>query len=307
MRLTLRAYDDDADYWQIRDFLREAFRLNGRRELCWQVYRWDYWRWHGVENIERFALEENVFLWETADGRIIAVLHPESRSDAFLQVHPDHRTPELQQAMLAIAEERYGELVDGHRELTVWVHQGDVTLAELLTEQGYAVGAWPEYQRHQTIPEPPAIVAVPDGYTVRALGDRDELPARSWLSWKAFHPDEPDERYEGWEWYTNIQRCPLYRRDLDLVAVSAEGELAAFCTVWFDDANRTAAFEPVGTHPGHQRRGLGKAIMAEGLRRARRLGATTACVGSYSAEAHALYASTGFTAYELSRPWSKAL
>jgi hypothetical protein len=30
---------------------------------------------------------------------------------------------------------------------------------------------------------------------------------------------------------------------------------------------RTAAFEPVGTHPTHQRKGLGKALMAEGLRR----------------------------------------
>jgi GNAT superfamily N-acetyltransferase len=112
------------------------------------------------------------------------------------------------------------------------------------------------------------------GYTVRALGDQDELPARSWLSWKAFHPNEPDEKYEGWEWYKNVQRIPLYRRDLDIVAVASGGELAAFCTVWFDDVTRTAVFEPVGTHPDHQKRGLGKAVMSEGLRRAQRLGAT---------------------------------
>jgi len=33
--------------------------------------------------------------------------------------------------------------------------------------------------------------------------------------WNAFHADEPDDRYEGWDWYHNIQHAPLYRRDLD--------------------------------------------------------------------------------------------
>ena len=117
---------------------------------------------------------------------------------------------------------------------------------------------------------------------------RDELPARSWLSWKVFHPDEPDEKYQGWEWYKNVQRVPLYRRDLDIVAVAEDGELAAFCTVWFDDVTRTAVFEPIGTHPNHQKRGLGKAVMSEGLRRAQRLGATLATVSSYST-AHTRY------------------
>jgi GNAT superfamily N-acetyltransferase len=137
-------------------------------------------------------------------------------------------------------------------------------------------------------PLEPAIAGFhpPAGYTLRALGDECELPARSWLSWKAFHPDEPDEKYQGWEWYRNVQRVPLYRRDLDLLAVAPHGELAAFCTVWFDDVTRTAVFEPVGTHPAHQKRGLGKALMTEGLRRAQRLGATLATVSSYGKAAH---------------------
>lgn len=134
---------------------------------------------------------------------------------------------------------------------------------------------------------------------------RGELPARSWLSWKVFHPDEPEEKYEGWEWYRNVQRVPLYRRDLDNVAVAPDGELAAFCTVWFDDVTRTAVFEPVGTHPNHRKRGLGKAVMTEGLRRAQRLGATLATVSSYDKAAHALYDSMGFTEFDLLEPWIK--
>jgi mycothiol synthase len=152
---------------------------------------------------------------------------------------------------------------------------------------------------------PIADAPVAAGYTVRALGDVEELPARSLVSWRAFHPDEPDDRYEGSQWYHNIQRAPLYRRNLDIVAVAPNGEFAGFCTVWFDDVIRTGAFEPVGTAPAHQRRGLGKAVMCEGLRRLKRLGATMAYVGSYVPQAHALYTSVGFTEYDLSEPWVK--
>jgi GNAT superfamily N-acetyltransferase len=87
--------------------------------------------------------------------------------------------------------------------------------------------------------------------------------------------------------------------------VAPDGELAAFCTVWLDDVTQTAVFEPVGTHPNHQKRGLGKAVMSEGLRRALRLGATLATVSSYSTGAHALYQSMGFTDFDLLEPWIK--
>ena len=47
--------------------------------------------------------------------------------------------------------------------------------------------------------------------------------------------------------------------------------------------------------------------MCEGLRRLAEIGATMAYVGSYTEAAHALYASVGFTEYDLSEPWVKEL
>jgi hypothetical protein len=35
-------YQSEDDYWRIRQFLREVFGLNARRELSWPVYRFDY-------------------------------------------------------------------------------------------------------------------------------------------------------------------------------------------------------------------------------------------------------------------------
>jgi GNAT superfamily N-acetyltransferase len=306
MKLMRRKYQTEDDYWAIRGFLRDVFMLYDRREVGWPVYRWDYWRWHVNENIFRFDLSAAVFLWETGDGRLAAVLHPEGPGEAFLQVHPAWRSTEMEAAMMAVAETQFSVTqANGCQRLVVWAHQDDALRQDLLQRRGYVKGDHSEFQRRRCLDAPIPDFCPPAGYSLRALGDEGEHSARSWLSWKAFHPDEPDERYEGWMWYRNVQRAPLYRRDLDLVAVAPDGELAAFCTLWFDDVTRTAAFEPVGTHPAHQRRGLGKALMAEGLRRVRDLGATLCTVGSYSDAAGALYASLGFTEYDLSTPWMK--
>lgn len=305
----MRRYEAEDDYWQIRDFLRQVFRLNDRRELSWQAYRFDYWRWHGIENMGHGRLEEDVFLWETADGRIAAVLNREGPGNAFLQVHPGLRTQELEEEMLVVAEEHLAiPGPTGQQKLSVWANEHDDLRQDILTRRGYTKGDEPEYQQRRSL-EAPILKGPPaPGYTVRALGDGAELLERCYASGLAFHPDEIRHAVKNREdvsWYRNIQNAPLYRRDLDIVAIAPDGAVASFCTVWFDDVTRTGAFEPVGTAPAHQRRGLGKAVMCEGLRRLKRMGATLAYVGSYAPPAHALYASVGFTEVDLSEPWEK--
>jgi predicted N-acetyltransferase YhbS len=99
--------------------------------------------------------------------------------------------------------------------------------------------------------------------------------------------------------------APLYRRDLDLVAVAPDGSIAAFCTIWFDDVTRSAYFEPVATVPAHQRHGLAKALMSEGLQRLQRMGALTAFVSGYGVGANALYQSVMGDDHASSEPWVK--
>jgi len=306
MKPIQRTYQLEEDYWCIREFLREVSILNDRHDFAWSLLRWDYWRWHGNENISHFNLQDVITLWEL-DTKLVAVLNLESRGEAFFQIHPVYHEAELISEMLDVAETKLAnQKDDGKNELIVWMNAADDVMKKVFTERGYARSKFSaEHMRRRFLSQPTPDSTTPSGYNVRALGDESELPARSWLSWKAFHLAEPDEKYQGWEWYKNVQRVPLYRRDLDIVAVAEDGELAAFCTVWFDDITRTAVFEPVGMHPNHQKRGLGKAVMSEGLRRAQRLGATLATVSSYSTGAHALYESMGFTEVDLLEPWIK--
>lgn len=307
--LNRRSFETEEDAWRIRAFLRETYLLNSRREWNWQVYRFDYWRSHVNANLEKLPLEEFVFLWETRDGRLAAVLHPEGRGDAVLQVHPSWKSPDLEIEMVAAAEAHLARPKEnGTRALTIWADSADHIRQAVLTRRGYARGNWPEYQRRRSLETPIPAPGLPDGYHIGALGDGLDLLERCYASGLAFHPDEIEialENRADVSWYRNIQRAPLYRRDLDLVCRSPDGEVAAFATMWFDDVTRTGSFEPVGTVPAKQRRGLGKALMLEGLHRLKALGATLATVGSYSEAAGALYASAGFTEYDLSEPWSK--
>jgi ribosomal protein S18 acetylase RimI-like enzyme len=145
------------------------------------------------------------------------------------------------------------------------------------------------------------------GFVIRSLGTEEELPARSWASWRAFHPNDPDENYEGWDWYKNIQLCPLYRRDLDLVLVDPEGTIVGFVTMWFDDYNRIGYIDPVGVIPEYWRRGIGKTLVTEALIRVQKLGAVSAYIESFDKPAHRLYESVGLQVVKKLRTWSRNL
>jgi ribosomal protein S18 acetylase RimI-like enzyme len=304
----MRRYRGEGDYWRIRDFLRRVFTLNERREKSWQAYRFDYWRWHGIANLDHGSLERDVFIWEDPDDEIGAVLNREGPGYAYFQVDPGSSNKELILAMLSQAEEKLAiSTKDRRLKLNVFAGETDEQRQEVFQQHGYVLSNVWEHQHSRLLSSTAPEVILPDGYQVRALGDEGELPARSFLSWKVFHPDEPVDDYSGWEWYKNIQRAPLYRRDLDLVVESPEGEMCSFCTIWFDDVTRVGAFEPVGTSPEYQRLGLGKAVISEGLHRLKDVGAEIAFVGSGSEGASAFYSSIGFNRCDVSQMWTKFL
>jgi ribosomal protein S18 acetylase RimI-like enzyme len=301
---------DETDYWTIREFLRRTFVLNGRREVNWHVARLDYWRWHCIDNCSTCGpIEEVTFIWETADGEIAAVLNPESEGEAWAHLHPSFATPSLEEDMLDVAEERLAKVdQEGRRRLRAWGMGEGGFSPDLLRARGYHEGPGSEVHRSRSLDGPIPEREVPAGFSIRSLGGHEELPARTWASWRGFHPDEPDDKYEGWEWYLNIQRMPLYRRDLDIMAVSDDGTIASITTVWYDDATRSGYFEPVATPPEFGRRGLASAVILEGMRRLKDLGADLALVGTGEGiGANDLYGSLGFDVYLRSEAWYKDL
>jgi GNAT superfamily N-acetyltransferase len=214
--------------------------------------------------------------------------------------------------MICEAEKRLWTVAKGGRnKVAVWAHEGDALREGILERRGFRVRPKATmYDRWMPLEDEVPESTVPSGYVVRPMGDGAELRERCYTSGLAFHPDEPAiarENREDVTWYRNIQKAPLYRRDFDIVAVAPDGAVASFATIWFDDVALTAACEPVATSPAHQKKGLAKACIHEGLRRAREMGATLAFVGSGEEPAHKCYAGAGFRDYILDRQWVKEL
>ncbi len=82
-------------------------------------------------------------------------------------------------------------------------------------------------------------------------------------------------RLDHWRWYF-IKTCeltPLFEKVTVLWETRA-GEIAAYCTISYDDYTHSAVTVLVGTAAEHWQRGLGKAVMLEGMHRLKRLGCT---------------------------------
>jgi len=309
MKPIFRPYQTEDDFWRMREFLRQVFLLNGCLERSWHVARLDYARWHSLINCAKLGLEDVAFLWEN-DDQIVAILMPDGGfGEAHFLVHPVLRTLELEGEMLGVAEEHLTKVKsDGSRKLCIWAPEPDQLRQELLARHGYLKGDQSEYQWRCRLDLPIPDVATHPGYQIRALGDGLELLERCYASGLGFHEGDIHIAVENRNdptWYRNIQRAPLYRRDLDLVALAPDGSIAGFCTIWFDDVTRSAYFEPVAVVPAHRQRGLGKAIMTAGLRKLQLMGAETGFVCGYAPAANALYQSVMGPDYELYEPWIK--
>jgi ribosomal protein S18 acetylase RimI-like enzyme len=98
-----------------------------------------------------------------------------------------------------------------------------------------------------------------------------------------------------------------YRSDLDIVAAAPDGVFASYCICWFDPESRTGQYEPVGTRPAFRGQGIGRAVVIEGLRRLRELGAHLAIVHTNDTNIAAirLYESAGFRIVSRDYPYRK--
>lgn len=293
MKTNLRLFTTETDFFRARNFLREVFLLNDRLEHSWNVARFDYWRWHFIATCNFTPpFEQVTAAWETEDGTLAAMVHPIGSGELRVHVHPLLRTPELEDEIFAYAEQHFPDGAEQQKRIIVPVFQDDAFRQEVLTYRGFTkCPGWNHhYRRDLTDPLPAS--TTPSGYTIRSMGDDSEHPSRSWCSWRAFHSDEPDSNYDGdYSWYKNIQSAPLYRRDLDIVAVTNSGEIAAFCTIYYDDYTRSAVTVLVGVAAEHWRRGLGKAVVTEGMRRLKHLSCIRVFSTANEKPADALYRS----------------
>lgn len=296
-----RGYQNgDSD--KIMEFLKSIHRMTGTQH-SWLPARYEYAEYLCeplFTEIGRNNWKETFQIWEE-NGEIKAVILSEINDDeVFILIHPDYRG--LEEEMITWAEENLAfPQEDGTRKLTMWAYEDDESRKDIYRRHGFKPYHEVEYIKSQNLEDKVFQPVLPEGYRFSSVTD-DLIRTRIECSAAAFS-GEPFST----ETYHAMQKAPSFLEDLDLVILDPEGEAAAFCTVWYYPDEGHGVFEPVGTHPDHQRKGLAKAIIFEGLRRAQVHGAKKAYVNAFADHRSKFYASAGFEDDAVNRPWIKTV
>jgi mycothiol synthase len=222
------------------------------------------------------------YAWVDPDGSI-ATQVVAGRTDVVVLVHE----------LLEWAEERCTELLgeERRRSLSTTAFADDEGRIALLTQRGYERASAALHHFQRPLSDELSHTPSPCACTVRPVGDESQWLARVELHREVWHPSKVTL-----EAYRRLRTAPGYRPDLDLVAVTDDGALAAYCICWLDPLTQTGEFEPVGTRTAFRRQGLARNVLLEGMRRLREHGATQAivCTLPVNTGARALYESAGF-------------
>ncbi|MGE5573550.1 MAG: GNAT family N-acetyltransferase [Bacteroidota bacterium] len=298
------------DYSRVIGFLSEVYSINGNQH-SWLPARWEYAEYL-VGPLYRFRgcpdWHTTIQIWETERGRIVGVVNSENPDEnAYLQIHPDYRS--IEEEMVEWAEANIAVPgADGAntRELVIWVHDNDPFRRGILGRRGYRQSEGCEFQTRMNLDAEVPPVELPEGYSIRSVAEGVDLDSRGEAVARAFNPSIDEHRISRQiEAYLMMRKAPSYRMDLDLVTVFHDTVVTSACIVWLDERNRTGYVEPVATHPDYQRKGLGRAVVLEGLKRLKNLGARVAYVNPYGEWRCRFYTAIGFTPYDTYRAWAK--
>ena len=188
-------------------------------------------------------------------------------------------TPDLLEQVLDDELTRAGEL--GLERVETLVRDDDAAMVRRLVDRGFRSEedtsgiTWMDASGRPAIPTLPASFIIED---------------------RATRPDgtHPAARRNGPDAESRLRETPLYDPTLDLAIRTDDGEVAGYALFWFDPETRVGLLEPMRVEDAWQRRGLARALLANGLDRLAQKCAARLKVGGGSPPGRALYLGAGF-------------
>lgn len=295
---TSNPFQSNQDLFDIGRLLRSAYARTQPLN-AWSVARYDIWAQRRMDDAATYgeANWRSYFrTWRTPTGALAgaAFAHNDHRTrhnpnPYALALHPDHL--ELAETMLAWVESQAAPEVE--------IREKNTCLVEVVQKRGYTRSN--DFMVVREKPLDGAVreeVGLPSGYRIEVLKYSEWVPYFVAVNAVFNMMDSTDA-------FRSILRAPSCVPELHLNVVTESGEIAAFCSLWLDRENQVAEFEPVGTVPQFQKRGLASALLAHACNRLRQMGIPLVKVESWSESpgANKLYAGSGLLETDRTYTW----
>lgn len=249
------------------------------------------------ENMLLTAVRARTRLWQD-NGHVIGFAFVDEYNNLRFEVEAQSRSAQLEDEIMAwgiICVKKRNVQTSADHTLDAALRADHTWQIAMLERGGFVRANERTLCFARSLSEPLVPHAFPGGFSLRSVTGVDEVERLVTLHRAAFGTENMTVAQR-----LAIMQAPGYERELDLVAVTPEGELAAFCICSFEDetdGDRVGFTDPVGTHLDYQQRGLGKAIVTAGLHRLRDKGVSIVKLSTSSANIpmQRLAHSLGFT------------
>lgn len=270
-------------------FVRKANPFAQR--LCgWDLGRFLDWRWGGSGSLPDTWFAENCTIHRDANGIRAIWLREDDRDPTSYLLTSDEDPAAVDAAIRSLD----GPIRLGALEDAAW-------FGEALSRLGF--GSEPgDGQEWEYDPARVSVPALPDGHRFASAADGLDPRSVSECIVRAFG--------RSGELVGLLERLatnPFHDPGLSMAVTTTDGAVVAYCQGTVDPVSGVGGIDPVVTHPDHQRKGLGKAVVSECLSRQADRGARMVFIGSAAEPAPEtnLYRSLGPVAASRTIVWSR--
>lgn len=237
------------------------------------------------------TLQSNIRLWMKDDELIAWALLSFDENSFDVYMNPQYSYTSYEEEVLSSTIQE----MSGLDELKApWIANTDVWRIGWLEKNGFKLGEHFYYLMHRFLSDPIADSVPPTGFSLRHSHGVVDAEIRSVCSAAAFESKKPFDEYIVRT--KNFMQSQVYVPEHEIFVMSPNDEVASFCIIWTDELNKFGHFEPVGTHPNYQGKGLGKVLLNEALTQLKqeKMREASVCVDFDNPNAIRLYEAVGF-------------
>lgn len=228
------------------------------------------------ESMQISGVRRRTRLWQEGD-RLTGFAWVDDYNNLRFGMEPGCASPEMEDEMVewgvACMREKSAGL---DATLDACSESGDVAQIAMLERHGFRRAEVRTLRYARPLLEPIVEQPLPGGFSLRFARGEEEVEVLVELHRAAFGTQNMTVEVR-----LAIMRTAGYARELDLLAVAPDGELAAFCICSLESPE-TGWTDPLGVRPRYQRLGLGGAIVSAGLAALQARGAREARLGTSS-------------------------